>query len=139
MGRTNLAASLAQFRDLSRQNVKYILNEAVQDVISGAMTPQRAISAGAATFEVGKIPVDTAALINSLTFNGGKYTGSVAIEGGSVDRFEWQTPYAARIEYGFAGTDSEGRKFNQAGRFFVTTHAQRFAEFVMTHAAEVRK
>lgn len=139
MPKTNLAAALGQFANLSKQNIRYVLNEAVQDVMDGAMTPQRAISAGAASFEVGKIPVDTATLINSVVINGAKYGGAVELNGGGIDTFEWQTPYAARIEYGFNGADKAGRVYNQAGRFFVTTHALRFAEFVQQHAMEISK
>lgn len=141
MAKQTLAASLAQFRDLSKQNIRHVLNEAVQDVIEGAQTPQKAISAGAESFEVGKIPVDSKTLINSLHLGTEKVeAGQIGtIEPGTIQTFSWQTPYAARIEYGFVGTDEAGRTYNQAGRFFVSTHAQRFSEFVEHHAKEVRK
>lgn len=138
---TTFAASLAQFANMTKQNIRYCLNEGVQDVVEAMLTPQQAISAGATTFERGKIPVDTSALINSLTING-EAAGAeptVDLQGGGIDTFEFQTPYAARIEFGFTGTDSAGRQFNQAGRFFVTDNAPKFVDGVARAAAEVSK
>ncbi|PWE26725.1 hypothetical protein C4N9_20925 [Pararhodobacter marinus] len=114
----------------------------MQDVIEAAQTPQRAISAGAETFEVGKIPVASTDLINSLhlgaTKIGGDFTAVIGlIEPGTIQTFEWQQPYAARIEFGFSGTDELGREYEQAGRFFVGANAVRFPEFVEKHKREV--
>ena len=138
---TTFAASLAQFASMTKANIRYCLNEGVQDVVEAMLTPQRAISAGAETFERGKIPVNTTGLINSLTINGAAAGAqpTVDLEGGGIDTFSFETPYAARIEFGFAGTDSAGRQFNQAGRFYVTDNAQKFIEGVNRAAAEVAK
>lgn len=38
--------------------------------------------------------------------------------------------YAMRMEYGFDGTDSLGRQYNQSGRFFVRNQVQRWPEYV---------
>ena len=122
-----------------KANVRNVLNESVQDVIELAQTPQQAISAGASSFEVGKIPVDTATLINSLHLGEQEIgTGEIGtIEPGTIQTFEWQTPYAARIEFGFTGEDSLGRHYEVPGRVFVTTNAKRFPEFVEAHAKEL--
>jgi hypothetical protein len=40
------------------------------------------------------------------------------------------TVYAKRLEYGFVGTDSLGRYYNQPGRFFVTDTCKRWPQIV---------
>lgn len=143
MAKGIFAGDLRAFADLSRQNIRYILNEAVQDVMEGAQTPQQAISAGAASFERGKIPENSGELINSLHLDGQAVGRDAAVGGmiepGTVQTFEWQAPYAARIEYGFVGEDALGRRYEQAGRFFVTDNAEKFAERVEYHARAVSK
>lgn len=118
-----------------KKNIRYILNEAVQDVIEGAQTPQRGIGAGATSFEVGKIPVVTGTLINSLHMGTQQVgRGEIGtIEPGTIQTFEWQTPYAAAVEFGHR--TKNGREV--PGRFFVTANAKRFSEYVDKHAKEV--
>ena len=42
-----------------------------------------------------------------------------------------------RLNYGFTGTDSLGRTYNQAGRLFVERNAGRWQEFVDAAAREI--
>lgn len=42
----------------------------------------------------------------------------------------FQAAYARRVNYGFVGTDSLGRTYNQSGSNFVGLAAQRWQEFV---------
>jgi hypothetical protein len=142
-------ADVRRFADLTRKNMRYVAAEAIQDVVEAAQTPQPSVKRTGGTFIEGKIPVDTADLINSLVsgINGsggaeGAASYSVAIAGfelGDTLTFEWTQPYALRIEQGFVGTDSEGRQFNQAGRHFVGANAARFSDFVEARVAEVRR
>ena len=138
------AAQIKGFADLTKQNLKYVAIEAIQDVMEAAQTPQLAMSKGATSFEVGKIPVAESELINSLTSEGaaGQDSYTVALAGyglGDYMRFAWTAPHAMRIENGFTVTDALGRTYNQPGRHFVGANAARFSEFVQRHAAEVRK
>lgn len=142
MAKTGWAGYLTAEVAKIKGDVRYILNEAVQDVIEGAQTPQAPVSQTGGSFETGKIPVDTAELINSLHLGEqqiGADAGAVVglIEPGTVQTFEWQAPHAARIEFGFVGEDALGRHYEQAGRFFVTENAARFPEYVERHAKEV--
>ena len=142
-------AQIQAFADLTKQNLKYVAVNAIQDVVEAAQTPQMSVKRTGGTFVEGKIPVDTSELINSLASgaNGvfgapGNDSYAVALAGyklGDYMRFGWTAPHAMRMELGFSGTDSLGRTYNQAGRHFVGANAARFSEFVMKHALEVRK
>lgn len=127
-----------------KSDVRYVLNESVQDVIEGAQTPQPPVSQTGGSFETGKIPVDSKELIQSLHLGEaqiGEDAGAALgmIEPGTIQTFEWQAAHAARIEFGFVGEDSLGRNYEQAGRFFVTENAAKFPEHVEKHAREVSK
>lgn len=50
----------------------------------------------------------------------------------------FQAAYAARMNYGFVGTDSLGRVYNQAGYGFVDAVAQRWPQIVAEAEAKVR-
>jgi len=142
MAKTGWAGYLTAEVAEIKSDVRYILNESVQDVIEDAQTPQPPASQTGGSFETGKIPVDTKALIQSLHLGEAKIgedAGAVIglIEPGTIQTFAWQVPYAARIEFGFVGEDELGRKYEQAGRFFVTENAAKFGEHVERHAKEV--
>lgn len=136
-------ADIQAYRALTEKNMLYVASQAIQDVVKAAQTPQVAISSGATSFVEGKIPVDTSELTNSLTSNGTNgatsYTAAIAgMQIADTIRFEWTAPYALRIENGFVGTDSAGRTYNQAGRYFVLRNAERFSEFVQDRINEVK-
>jgi hypothetical protein len=143
MART-FTAQLEQFRDLTEEKIEYVMRQSIMDVLVGAQTTQIGITQGATSFEIGKIPVGlTAELVNSLTVDGatGPDAYIVAIAGmeiGDVVRFAWTAPHAMRIEFGFTGTDSLGRYYQQAGRFFVMHNAAQFPDHVKARVAEVR-
>jgi hypothetical protein len=102
-------------------------------------------------------PIDTGFLRSSLTLgiNGAVPQGPNA-EYGSVyndvraldvigqlklgDRVTmvYQAPYARRLEYGFTGTDSLGRFYNQPGRFWITAAGQRYASIMRSAATRLR-
>jgi len=141
-GRT-FTAQLENFEKLTKQNLKYVAVEAIQDVVSAAQTAQRGITLGATSFVEGKIPEGkTKTLKNTLTSNGTEGETSYTVALGSYDigdtlTFAWTAPYALRMELGFTGEDSKGRTYNQAGRHFVGQNARRFPEFVAKRAREV--
>ncbi|MEP5730821.1 MAG: hypothetical protein ABJL67_15795 [Sulfitobacter sp.] len=140
----SFTAQLKDIEDLVLADMRYVAAESIQDVMEAAQTPQLGISKGATSFVEGKIPVAESELINSLTSDGteGAESYSVAIAGfeiGDTMEFAWTAPHAMRMEVGFTGTDSLGRKFDQPGRHFVGANARRFSEFVENRVAEVRK
>lgn len=133
-------AQLKQFQGLTAANMRKVATGAIQDVLEAAQTPQTGITKGATSFEVGKIPVATAELINSLTVEGvtgpAAYVTAIAgMELGDVLNFTWTAPHAMPMEVGF--TAQNGREV--PGRFFVSANAEKFSERVETRAAEVRK
>ena len=132
----SFVAQIEAFRDLTLKNMRYVAASAIQDVLEAAQTPQLAMAQGATSVEPGKIPVDTAELINSLSVDGGA-TGAdayqVAIAGfeiGDVMRFTWTAAHALPTEVGH-GT--------YPGAHMVGVNAARFSEFVDNRVAEVRK
>jgi hypothetical protein len=137
------AAQVSKAIAEAKVKIRYVAVNAIQDVMEGAQTPQAPASRTGGLFIEGKIPVDTSALINSLTTSrGGKgdtaYIAALAgFEPGETISFTWTMPYAMRIEMGFVGTDSLGRTYNQAGRHMVGFNAARFPEFVAARVKEV--
>lgn len=137
----SFTAQLKGLTDLAKQDLRYIAQQSIQDVLEGAQTTQRGITQGATSFEVGKIPVGlTSDLVNSLTVEGNKGADAyvVALAGmklGEAMEFAWVAPHAVPIEMGW--TTSKGTEV--PGRFFVGTNAAKFSDFVEARAAEVRK
>lgn len=133
-------AQLEDFAKLTKQNMKYVAVNAIQDVMEAAQTPQPSAKRTGGSFEEGKIPVDTSALINSLVSGVNDSFGApekdsyvVVLAGydlGDYMRFAWTAPYAINVE---AGTSK------MRGRHFVGKNAARFSEFVNRRVAEVRK
>lgn len=145
----SFSASVRAFADLTKKNMRYVASSAIQDVMEAAMTPQQSVEQTRGSFEIGKIPVRDADLINSLasSVNGvfgpessDSYVTAIAsYEIGDSMRFAWTAKHAMRIEAGFTGTDKLGREYNQAGRQFVGYNAARFSEFVSKRVNEVRR
>lgn len=83
------------------------------------------------TVQRGKVPRADGILANSLrsSLYGtasmsqiGEASHTLVVGGmqaGDVARFEWTAPYARRMHYGFTGTDSLGRSYNQPGWYWV--------------------
>ena len=66
-------------------------------------------------------PVKTGFLRNSwqVTINGEPVGGVTGLKLGDIFGYVNTAAYGRRIEFGFVGTDSLGRKYNQAPRAFV--------------------
>lgn len=120
--------------------MEYVAKQAISDSVSGAQETQIGFGQGATSFEPGKIPVDTAELVNSLTVDGAtgpdSYVLAIAnMQIGDTLRFAWTAPHALHIEQGWTTTTGK----NVPGRHFVSVNAARFPEHVKKRAAEVRK
>ena len=96
----------------------------------------------------GNMPVDDGILRNSLTsllnstaISEGPDSYIVGVAGWEIgDTFYagWYTDYARRMEYGFIGSDSRGRVYNQAGNFFARNAVLQWQGIVSANAAKVK-
>jgi hypothetical protein len=136
----SFTAQLDDLVNLTERDLRFVATESIQDVAEQMQTPQRGVTKGG-TFEVGRIPVAEADLINSLSVDGGaegENSYVVAIAGyelGDNMTFAYSAAHALPMELGY--TTSKGT--NVPGRFFVTKAAERFPEFVKKRAAEIKK
>jgi hypothetical protein len=141
---TKFTATIEEWVTASKLFTEAVIKESTQEVVRLMKEP---ISAG------GNMPVDTSFLQNSLVGvpgetvppmiptadgKGGPMVGNAAgIEsviaswepGGSMS-FGFIAAYAARQNYGFSGTDSLGRNYNQSGRHFVELAVQQWPAIV---------
>lgn len=130
------------FEEFERKTIgklNALVRQSAQDVIAAANTPQPSVKQTGGTFELGKVPVDTGFLRNSLvvelTDGGGSaeggdaYAGVIAgMEVGAVITATWTAAYAGAIEY---GTDKI------APRMFVRYNIERWPEIVETNARRI--
>ena len=137
-------ASIEQWVAKSKVFTEAVVKESTQEVIRLMKEP---ISAG------GNMPVDTSFLQNSLVGvpgsavpsidpnahgEGGPQVGNTAAiesvianwEMGTSMSFGFIAAYAARQNYGFTGTDSLGRNYNQPGRHFVELAVEQWPQIV---------
>jgi hypothetical protein len=144
MGRNQrFVADISKFRDMTVARMRWVFVNAATDVLEAAQTSAQGITAGGVLIE-GRIPVVSGDLIKSLnsSLNGGAGTMGEAsyavalagLEVGDTARFEWTMAYAARINFGFTGTDAAGRTYNQPGWNFVGFNAARWPDFVAARA-----
>lgn len=146
---SDFVTQLQVFRRKGIHNMRYVAGAALRDVMDRAQTMQASSSFRGGAFTVGKIPILKQFLRDSLKSgkNGAGWvmgsdsyeTVTATIKLRDVLMFEWTAPYALRIEKGFRGTDSLGRTFNQAGRFYLATNMAKFPAFLAARAAEVRR
>lgn len=145
----DFGTQLGVFRKKGIRNMRLVAALAIRDVAEAMQTPQTSAKFTGGAFVVGKIPVLSSELRESLVSskNGGSgLRGSTSylavttdLQMGDVIRFMYDNEYGIRVELGFRGTDSLGRTYRQAGRLFVTTAAKRFREFLAQRAAEVNR
>lgn len=138
MAKTFLAA-VKGWSDLTKQKMELVVKQSAQDVASIAQTDK---ASG------GNMPVDTGFLRNTFqsSLNGStaltgpdSYAAIIAgMELGDVFEGGWTAAYALRMEYGFVGTDSRGRTYNQAGNFYALNAIQQWQAIVATNVAKVK-
>ena len=81
--------------------------------------------------------------MNSLPFKIARQasTRAAVVSGlklGEVFMMRNNAVYAMRIEYGFVGTDSLGRHYNQQGRYFVTQNVAAWPTIVADMAEQLK-
>lgn len=128
-----------------------VFRESAQRVISDMQTPE---GAG------GRMPVDTGFMRASLqatlgtpasgtlkpplegavqAFDAGQVALVIAgAELGDTIYATYGAAYARRLEYGFVGQDSLGRTYNQAGKAFVRSAAQKWGQIVGEVTGELK-
>ncbi|MBX5063319.1 hypothetical protein [Rhizobium lentis] len=141
----SFAAQVGEWASAELDRAEAVFQTAAQTVANEVRT---------AVAEGGRMPVKTGNLRRSLmaststmpTIKEGKETFTdTGVElviagaelGGSIF-LGFQAAYAARMNYGFAGTDALGRTYNQNGFGFVDAVAQRWPQIVAEAEATVR-
>ena len=149
------SAQVRSWSDKALRNADLVVKSSAQDVFEIATQRQPSATETGGSFQIGRVPVDTGFLVGTaeLRVDGGVSRGTVAgkastppdfavgLEGMKMgDRVElvFTAPYARRIEYGFTGTDADGRTYNQAGRLFVSTAVASWQSVVDANAALFR-
>ena len=156
-----LTFDLKAFEIKTADKMLAVVRKSAEEVLEAASTPQPS-SRDTGTFEIGKVPVRTGTLRNSLAVdlnNGaaaqgvdnGAYLLKIAeMELGDVLNATWTAEYAAAMEYGYtreyeSGQDTTGgiglgakKKVTVPGRLFVTTAVERWQEFVRANALKVK-
>ncbi len=113
-----------------KEQREFIARELLLRMGNRAQTPQFGVRWTGGRYEEGKIPIDSLRMIKSFTvainFRIVARGRDAHVKAAGIvqpsDRFQfwWATPYAKRIEFGFSGQDSLGRRYNQKGRFWAT-------------------
>ena len=134
----SFAKEIRAYTDKTQANLRIVAQESIQEVLDIAQTPKA---------KGGRMPVVTSFLRNSLAsgLNGSfgepasdSYLLTIAgLEIGDIAQFGWTAEYALRIEYGFNGQDSLGRRYNQQGAYFVGTAAAQWPQIVDRIAGEL--
>ncbi|MGR9253287.1 hypothetical protein [Rhizobium leguminosarum] len=141
----SFAAQVSEWAKSEMERSKAVFQTAAQEVANEVRTP---------VAEGGRMPLKTGNLRRSLMastadmprIQEGKTTFSdsgiemviAGAELGSTIYLGFQAAYAARMNYGFVGTDSLGRTFNQTGYGFVDAVAQRWPQIVAQAETKVR-
>jgi hypothetical protein len=141
----SFAAQVSEWAKAEQERQEAVFQTAAQEVANEVRTP---VAAG------GRMPIDTGNLRRSLmastsampTIQEGKTefqdSGIEMIiagaELGETVYLGFQAAYAARMNYGFVGTDSLGRTYNQTGYGFVDAVAQRWPHIVQQAEAKIR-
>lgn len=141
----SFSAQIEDWVRKSNDRMTAVFRTAAQDVANDVRKPKA---------DGGHMPIDTGNLRRSFSVStdampqtkegefsdqGAQITISIAsAEIGDTLYMGFQAVYAARMEYGFDGTDSLGRTYKQPGNGFVRLTAQRWPEIVDQAAAKVK-
>ncbi|MEM7778195.1 MAG: HK97 gp10 family phage protein [Pseudomonadota bacterium] len=126
----SFTAQVRAWSEKAKRNAGLVIADAAQEVFKDMSQRQPGVKETGGTFEIGKVPVgDSGLLANSMltTLNGAAVgsgpeayvAGLAGFELGDTIIHAFTQEYAMRIEYGFQGTDSLGRSYDQQGRFMV--------------------
>ena len=143
-------ADVSRFADKTADQMLLVARQSIDDVVRIAQTP---VAKG------GNMPVDTGFLRNSLvvelrnaeaakgTPDDGKESntsldavtlGLSSMQLGDPFSVAWVAEYALRRHYGFKGTDSLGREYNETGMLWRDNAAQKWSRIVAKNARRVQ-
>lgn len=135
----DFAAQVKGWTERTKKAQEHIFRMSVQRLVDAMLLPKQ---------RGGNMPVDTGNLRRSLLASTSAMpsirkgeetfpdnTGQIAltIANASVNDtlyLGFQAAYARRMEYGFIGTDSLGRNYNQQGNHFVSLAVQKWQQIV---------
>lgn len=129
-------ASTAMLTALLRNSVQALAKEAATTIPNGGRVPVKTSNLSRSVIVDDKPPV--------VGKPGQEYTaqdlalGVSKIVPGKDVYIGWQANYAARQNYGFVGTDSLGRTYNQSGYGFAEAAAAKWPAIVAAQAAKIR-
>jgi hypothetical protein len=135
----SFSASVKAFNEKAKRNFTLVHRSAVTKLYNGVLddTPRVTGNAGRSW------RLSTTAM-PQIDYSGQKFDTAqdigleiAGLKAGVPVYIGAQAPYMPRLEFGFTGTDSLGRSYNQAGRLFITRNAERWQEFVDAAAREV--
>jgi len=126
------SAATGNLTALLRNSVQELANEAGRTLPNGGRVPVKTGNLGRSVIVDTKPPT-----IKEGPFNAALTSGIAAIEPGDTVYLGWQAAYSRRQNFGFVGTDSLGRTYNQAGFGFADATAAKWPEIVMRQAAKM--
>lgn len=147
----SFSATVKNFTIEAEENASLIFRTAADSLYKEVIKPkgsQNRDAIGPALDEGGNLPHDTGNLGRSLAVSTTEFpevdaglasysdqSGSDSfvisnVEPGDTLYMGFQAVYAPRMNYGFVGTDSKGRKYNQTGHYFVENAAAKWQLFV---------
>lgn len=131
---------ISDFVAKSEARTRAVMQESAKELVTRA---QRPVAQG------GSMPVVTGNLRNSLVvaINGVKIgeggdshmTAIAAYRVGDEIFVGWTANYARRMEYGFTGTDSLGRNYNQQGYHFLGLAVQKWQSIVLANVKSIER
>ena len=134
---STFSAQVRNWNDKAKRNFSFVHRSAVQKLYQGVVEDTPILTGNArrswalSTTAMPQItggefsaPPDIGLSISGLPAGAPVYIGAQAV-------------YVPRLNYGFTGTDSLGRQYDQAGLLFVERNAERWQEYVDQAAREV--
>ena len=134
---SNFSAQVRAFNDKAKRNFSLVHRSAVQKLYQGVVEDTPILTGNARRSWA--LSTTTMPQITGGEFSAPPDIGlSIAgLPAGTPVYIGAQAVYVPRLNYGFTGTDSLGRQYNQAGLLFVERNAERWQEYVDQAAREV--
>ena len=120
---------------LLRNSVQALANEAAKTIPNGGRVPVKTGNLSRSVVIDTKPPQVIDVLATQQNFS----LGVAQIEPGDDVYIGWTANYSRRQNYGYVGTDSLGRSYNQSGYGFADATAAKWPEIVQAQAARFRR
>lgn len=118
---------------LLRNSVQALAKEASTTIPNGGRVPVKTGNLARSVVVDTKPPQVIDVLATQKDFS----LGVAQIKPGDTVYIGWQAKYSRRLNYGFVGTDSLGRSYNQAGYGFAESAAAKWPTIVREQAAKL--